>query len=100
MTCLYMSSVPNAPRSTPRSWYLPEPAEELADVAHEEVGGVVSGPVAATVVLAPGDDVGVITFGKFTDRPEVVGETRQADGRGGRPGRMFGMLVLVVEAAR
>src|SRR5215216_3000326 len=100
MTCLYISSAPNAPRSTPRSWYLPEPAEEVADVADEEVGGVVGGPVAAAVVLAPGDDVGVVAFGEPADRPEVVGETRQADGRGGRTARLFGMLVLVVEAAR
>src|SRR5687768_15511196 len=100
MTCWYISSVPNAPRSTPRSWHLPEPAEELADVAHEEVGGVVGGPVTAAVELAPGDDVGVVAFGEFADRPEVIGETRKADGHRGRPGRVFGMLVFVVEAGR
>ena len=58
------------------------------------------GPVAAAVELAPGDDIGVVALGEPADRPEVVGEARQADGHRGRPGRVFGMLVLVVEAGR
>jgi hypothetical protein len=47
----------------------PEPAEELPNVADEEVGSIVGGPVTAAVKLAPGDDVGVITFGKLTCTP-------------------------------
>src|SRR5918997_5521311 len=78
----------------------PEPAEELADVADEEFGGVVGGPVAAAVELAPGDDVLVVALCEPADRPEVVGEARQADGRSGRLGGMFGALVFVVEAGR
>src|SRR4029450_8103432 len=74
--------------------------EEGAQVAGEQVGGVVGGPVAAAVELAPGDDVGVVAFGELADRPEVVGEAGQAHGDGGRLGRVAGVLVLVVEAGR
>ena len=42
----------------------------------------------------------MVAFGEPADRPEVEGEARQADGDGGRPGRLLGMLVLVVEAGR
>ena len=49
-------------------------AEELAEVAEQQVGGVVRGPVAAAVELAPGDDVGVVALGEPADRSEVEGE--------------------------
>src|SRR4029453_8517047 len=68
--------------------------EEGAQVAGEQVGSVVGGPVAATVELAPGDDVGVVAFAEPADRPKAEGEARQAAGDGGRPGRLLGMLVL------
>src|SRR4029453_1401151 len=53
-------------------------AVELAEVADEQVGGVVGGPVAAAVKLVPGDDVGVVAVGEPADRPEVEGEAGQA----------------------
>src|SRR5215218_10450310 len=77
-----------------------EAAEELADITEQQVRSVVGGPVAAAVELAPGDDVGVVAFGEPADRSEVEGEAGQADGDGGRPGRLCGVLVLVVEAGR
>src|SRR5215217_8267826 len=77
-----------------------EAAEELADVADEQVGSIVGGPVAAAVELAPGDDVGVVAFGELADRPEVVGEAGQTHGDGDRLGRLCGVLILVVEAGR
>ena len=33
--------------------------------AEQQVGGVVGGPVAAAVELAPGDDVGVVALGEL-----------------------------------
>ena len=72
----------------------------MAEVAEEQVGGVVGGPVAAAVVLVPGDDAGVVAFGEAADGSEVEGEAGQADGDGGRPGGLGGVLVLVVEAGR
>jgi hypothetical protein len=50
-------------------------AEELADVAGEQVGGVVGSPVAAAVEPIPGDDVGVVAFGEPADRAEVEGNS-------------------------
>src|SRR5512132_4016991 len=77
-----------------------EAGEELAQVGGEQVGGVVGGPVAAAVELAPGDDVGVVALGELADRSEVEGEVGQALVDGGRLGRLGGVLVLVVAAGR
>src|SRR4029450_109657 len=77
-----------------------ERPEEGGQGAGEQVGSVVGGPVAATVELAPGDDVGVVAFGEPADRPEVEGKARQADGDRWRAGGLLGVLVLVVEAGR
>ena len=77
-----------------------ELAEELADVGDQQVGGVVGGPVAAAVELAPGGDVVVIAFGEAAQWAEVVGERGQADREGRRLGRLLLVRVLVVEAGR
>ncbi len=73
--------------------------EELADVTNQQVGGVVGGPVAAAVELAPGDDVGVVALGEPADRSEVEGKASQAQGNRCRLSRVVGVLVLVIEAA-
>jgi hypothetical protein len=80
--------------------YLAEATEKLADVVDEEIGGVVSGPVAATVVLIPGDDVAMVALGEAADGREVVGEAGQARRDRRRLGRALGMVILVVEACR
>jgi hypothetical protein len=54
--------------------YLAEVAEKLADVVDEEIEGVVSGSVAAAVVLIPGDDVAMVVLGEAADGREVVSE--------------------------
>jgi hypothetical protein len=54
--------------------YLAEAAEKRADVADEEIGSVVSGPVAAAVVLISGDDVAMVALGEAADGREVVSE--------------------------
>jgi hypothetical protein len=74
--------------------------EEPSDIVEQEIWGVVGGPVAPAVELRPMHNVGVVAFGEPADRPEVEGETRQADGHRGQPARLFGVLVLVIEAGR
>ncbi len=59
-------------------------SEELADVADQLVRGVARREVAAAVVVAPMDDVGVVAIGEPADRLEVVGEDRDAGRRRGR----------------
>src|SRR5690242_21500546 len=64
---------------------------ERANVFHQQVGGVLGRPVAAAVVLVPGDDVGVVALGEAAQRGEVVGEAGQAGGGLGGFGRVFGV---------
>ena len=80
--------------------YLAEAAEKLTDVVDKEIGGVVSGPVAAAVVLIPGDDIAMVALGETTDGREVVGEAGQARRGRRRLARVLGMVILVVEACR
>src|SRR4029077_9475266 len=54
-------------------------AVELAEVCEQQVGSVVGGPVAATVVFVPGHDGGVVAFGEAPDGAEVVGEGGKAE---------------------
>src|SRR5215207_3563115 len=54
-------------------------SEELAEVTEQQVGGVVRGPVAAAVELAPRDDVGVVALGEPADRSEVEGKASYFD---------------------
>jgi catalase len=78
---------------------LSKAAEELPEVADQEIGRVVGGPVAAAVVLLPVDDVRVVSLHKAAERGEVVGKRRQTDRERGGLGGMLRVPVLVIEAS-
>src|SRR4029450_7185865 len=74
-----------------------EPPEELAQVADQQVGSVRGGEVAAPIERRPVPDV-VRALGERPDRPEVVGEHRDAGRRVVRhlPIARSGARILVV----